>query len=115
MSGDRLHDLAFAMVTALVEDEGAVRVDLIQEQLHLVVRVEVAPNETGMVIGRHGYIAESLRNILHAVAHRLGLNECLVVIHDPRPAMRKNRVVHHLEKTTPVPTDIDTENDPENR
>ena len=92
MSRERLHRLALEIISSLVESEDVARVELHEDGPHLMVTLIVAPNDTGKIIGKHGYLAEAIRSILHAAAHRFRLQDCLVVIHDPRPEMRKKAV-----------------------
>ena len=50
----------------LVDNPDAVRVETAEEDEALVVRLHVAPDDVGKVIGRHGRLARSLRTIVRA-------------------------------------------------
>jgi uncharacterized protein len=54
----------------LVSDPGAVRVEEAEEDGALVLRLHVAPDDLGKVIGRRGRIARSLRTVARAAAAR---------------------------------------------
>jgi uncharacterized protein len=54
----------------LVADPDAVRVEEIEEDGALVLRLHVAPADLGKVIGRRGRIARSLRTVARAAAAR---------------------------------------------
>ena len=50
----------------LVDDPDAVRVEEAEEDDSLVLRLHVAPDDVGKVIGRQGRIARALRTIVRA-------------------------------------------------
>jgi uncharacterized protein len=50
----------------LVDDPDAVRVEEADEDDALVLRLHVAPDDVGKVIGRQGRIARSLRTLVRA-------------------------------------------------
>jgi uncharacterized protein len=50
----------------LVDDPDAVRVEEAEEDDSLVLRLHVAPDDVGKVIGRQGRIARSLRTLVRA-------------------------------------------------
>ena len=52
----------------LVDDPGAVRVESLEEDGTLVVRLHVAKDDVGKVIGRQGRIARALRTLARASA-----------------------------------------------
>ena len=59
-------DLVAYLARLLVDDPSAVRVETAEEDGALVLRLHVAPDDVGKVIGRHGRIARSLRTIARA-------------------------------------------------
>jgi len=65
-----MNELVEYMVKALVEEPQAVRVDRIEGQGVTVYEVTVAQHDLGRVIGRHGRIANALRNVVKAVASK---------------------------------------------
>jgi uncharacterized protein len=54
----------------LVDDPEAVRVETAEEDGALVLRLHVAPDDVGKVIGRQGRIARALRTVVRASAGR---------------------------------------------
>jgi uncharacterized protein len=73
-----MKQLMIEIVQALVDDPAAVKVDTIQDGDTTVLRLEVAPNDIGKVIGKQGRTARSLRTILGAASmkykHRFALD-----------------------------------------
>ena len=63
--------LAF-LARELVDDPEAVRVEAGERDGALVLRLHVAPDDVGKVIGRGGRIVRSLRTIMRATAVREG-------------------------------------------
>ena len=61
-------ELVEYMVKALVDEPEAVSVSCVEGDSLLVYEVTVAPNDLGKVIGRHGRIANALRNVVKAAA-----------------------------------------------
>jgi predicted RNA-binding protein YlqC (UPF0109 family) len=66
MSGPLLEELA----RRLVDEPDAVRVETSEEDGTLVLRLYVAPDDVGKVIGRQGRIARALRTVVRASAGR---------------------------------------------
>ena len=62
---------------ALVDDPDAVEVTRKDERQATVVRLKVAPDDMGKVIGKHGRIAKALRTVVKAAASKT--NEKIVV------------------------------------
>ena len=50
----------------LVDEPDAVRVEEVEEEGALVLRLHVAPDDVGKVIGRQGRIARALRTLVRA-------------------------------------------------
>jgi uncharacterized protein len=50
----------------LVDEPDAVRVEEVEEDDALVLRLQVAPDDVGKVIGRQGRIARALRTLVRA-------------------------------------------------
>jgi predicted RNA-binding protein YlqC (UPF0109 family) len=63
--------LAF-LARELVDDPDAVRVDMEEREGALVLRLHVAPDDVGKVIGRGGRIVRALRTVVRASAVREG-------------------------------------------
>jgi predicted RNA-binding protein YlqC (UPF0109 family) len=54
----------------LVDEPDAVRVEQIDEPDAIVLRLHVAPDDVGKVIGRQGRIARALRTVVRATTGR---------------------------------------------
>ena len=54
----------------LVDNPDEVRVESVEEEDALVLRLHVAPDDVGKVIGRQGRIARSLRTVVRASGAR---------------------------------------------
>jgi predicted RNA-binding protein YlqC (UPF0109 family) len=56
---------------ALVDEPDAVQVEAVSRDENTVLRLKVAPNDVGKVIGKQGRTARSVRTILGAVSMKL--------------------------------------------
>lgn len=65
-------ELVAYLARQLVDDPGAVRVEEVDDGDTLVLRLHVAPDDVGKVIGRQGRIARALRTLVRASAHGSG-------------------------------------------
>lgn len=63
-----MQTLVSEIARALVDEPEAVRVEAVMDQDTAVLRLEVAPNDVGKVIGKQGRTARSLRTILGAAS-----------------------------------------------
>jgi uncharacterized protein len=63
-------DLVAHIARGLVDEPDAVRVEEAEQDGALVIRLHVAPDDVGKVIGRQGRIARALRTIVRACAAR---------------------------------------------
>lgn len=70
-------ELVEVIAKALVDDPDAVEVTRKDERQTTVVRLKVAPDDMGKVIGKHGRIAKALRTVVKAAASKT--NEKIVV------------------------------------
>jgi len=62
------------VVSALVEDDEAVRVDIDDSKRTLQLEVRVGPDDMGRVIGRRGRVANAIRTLTRAAAARDGVD-----------------------------------------
>lgn len=65
-------ELLEELARRLVDDPDAVRVESVEEDGVLVLRLHVAPDDVGKVIGRQGRIVRALRTVVRAGASRGG-------------------------------------------
>jgi uncharacterized protein len=61
-----VRDLLDYLARRLVDEPDAVRVEEVDEDGALVLRLHVAPDDVGKVIGRQGRIARALRTLVRA-------------------------------------------------
>ena len=61
------------IVSALVEETDAVRVDVDDSSRTLQLEVRVGPDDMGRVIGRRGRVANAIRTLTRAAAARDGV------------------------------------------
>ena len=63
-------ELVEYLARRLVDDPDAVRVETVQRDGDRVLRLHVAPDDVGKVIGRKGRLARALRSVVRASASR---------------------------------------------
>jgi uncharacterized protein len=64
-------DLVREIAKALVDEPAAVEVETISREENTVLRLRVAPQDVGKVIGKQGRTARSVRTILGAVSMKV--------------------------------------------
>lgn len=74
-----MRELIEFVARSLVDDPSAVEVRELQKDPTLVYQLQVAPNDVGKVIGKHGRTAHSLRLLLSASAARAGRKAVLEI------------------------------------
>lgn len=62
------------LVTSLVDDPDAVRIDPIEQRDRVRLEVRVGPDDMGRVIGKRGRVANAIRTVVRAAAVRDGVN-----------------------------------------
>jgi uncharacterized protein len=62
------------LVTSLVGDPDAVRIDPIEQRGRIRLEVRVGPEDMGRVIGKRGRVANAIRTIVRAAASRDGVD-----------------------------------------
>jgi predicted RNA-binding protein YlqC (UPF0109 family) len=68
---DNMQELMTEIARALVDEPAAVVVEAVEREESTVLRLRVAPNDVGKVIGKQGRTARSMRTILGAVSMKL--------------------------------------------
>jgi predicted RNA-binding protein YlqC (UPF0109 family) len=63
-------DLLAWIARGLVDEPDAVRVERVDEGDHVVLRLSVAPDDVGKVIGRQGRVARALRTVVRSAGAR---------------------------------------------
>jgi predicted RNA-binding protein YlqC (UPF0109 family) len=69
---------------AIVDDELAVRLDVDTAGVATTLRLHVAPNDVGMVVGKQGRTARSLRAIIGAISVTQGVQCSLDIVESER-------------------------------
>jgi uncharacterized protein len=86
---DNMQELVAEIARALVDDPASVVVESVQHDENTVLRLRVAPQDVGKVIGKQGRTARSMRTILGAVSMKLHHRFTLDILEE--------------DKTPPVP------------
>ena len=58
------------IISNLVENQEAINIEKIENEKTVTFQVKVAKEDMGKVIGRQGRIAQSIRNVMKAVANK---------------------------------------------
>lgn len=66
-----VEDLVREIARALVDDPDAVDVESVSREENTVLRLRVAPQDVGKIIGKQGRTARSVRTILGAVSMKV--------------------------------------------
>lgn len=67
-----MSELLTELARRLVDEPDAVRVEQVEEPDGLLLRLHVAPDDVGKVIGRQGRVIRALRTVVRAAAGRGG-------------------------------------------
>ncbi len=65
-----MEELVTWIARGLVDEPDAVRVERIDEHDAIVLRLHVAPDDVGKIIGRQGRLARALRTVVRSVSAR---------------------------------------------
>lgn len=58
------------MISNLVDNREAIEINIIDNEKSITFEVKVAQEDMGKVIGKQGRIAQSIRNVMKAVANK---------------------------------------------
>ena len=75
-----MRELIEYIARSLTSNPDAVRVTETHEGAHLVIRLEVAPEDKGKVIGRQGRVAQAMRVLLRVAAIKDGSRAVLEIV-----------------------------------
>jgi uncharacterized protein len=81
-----MKELVEAIAKALVDKPDQVQVRVIEGEQVTLLELRVHPSDLGMVIGRHGRMAESIRIILGAAGMKLRRRFVLEIVSGSAPA-----------------------------
>jgi len=82
---EQMTQLMLEIIRALVDQPEDVVVDLVQDRDSTVIRLRVAHQDIGKVIGKQGRTARSLRTILGAASMKLHHRFSLDIMEDDQP------------------------------
>lgn len=77
---DGLRELVAFLARELVEDEDAVAVTAEEDERGVLLRLKVAADDMGKVIGRGGRTARAIRQVVHAAAVKQGLRAHVEIV-----------------------------------
>jgi len=75
-----MKELIEYIARSLASNPDAVRVTEVVEDDRVVLRLEVAPEDKGKVIGRQGRVAQAMRVLLHVAAVKDGTRVMLEIV-----------------------------------
>lgn len=81
----RMRDLIAGLAKALVDHPEVVTVEVVPEATSTVLRLRVAANDIGKVIGKQGRTARSIRTILSAASMKLQHRFALDIVENGLP------------------------------
>jgi len=79
---DEMHSLVLQIAKALVDAPDEVSLELVRKENGSVLRLRVAPEDTGKVIGKQGRTARSIRTILAACSMKYRHHFSLEIIEE---------------------------------
>jgi len=75
-----MRDLVEYVARALVNDPESVKVTEENQDGNLLIRVEVAEDDKGRVIGKQGRVAQAMRTLLRVAAVKQGVRVVLEIV-----------------------------------
>ncbi len=75
-----MKELVEYIAKALVDDQDAVHVDVIERNNGVKLRLRVAQQDTGRVIGKRGKVANAMRTLLRVPGARKGVHVDLEIV-----------------------------------
>jgi uncharacterized protein len=97
LNQDNMNLLVAEIARALVDAPSAVMVESVIRDENTVLRLRVAPEDVGKVIGKQGRTARSMRTILGAVSMKMHRRYTLDILEEERP------VASMMAHATPQP------------
>ena len=75
-----MKELIEYIVKSLADHPEAVKVTEVSEDTRVVLKLEVAPEDKGKVIGRQGRVAQAMRTLLRVAAVKKGIRATLEIL-----------------------------------
>lgn len=79
-AGDRAAAVLDYVARSIVDDADSVVVETDIERGRLVLRLRVAPDDMGKVIGRRGRVAQAIRTVVRAIAAAEGVEATVDIV-----------------------------------
>jgi predicted RNA-binding protein YlqC (UPF0109 family) len=73
-------DLIEYIAKSLVDNPGKVAVNIVEGEKSTILELQVAPDDIGKVIGKHGRIAKAMRTVLLAATAKTGKHTVLEIL-----------------------------------
>lgn len=67
-----LQETLLDVAKAIVDSPDEVKVEMVEDERNITLTLTVAPDDMGMVIGRHGKIAKAIRTVIKAASAGTG-------------------------------------------
>lgn len=67
-----LQETLLDVAKAIVDSPDEVKVEMVEDERTITLTLTVAPDDMGMVIGRHGKIAKAIRTVIKAASAGTG-------------------------------------------
>ncbi len=68
MAAERVEELVRYLVTSLVDEPDAVKIERVEDAGDTVLEVTVAPDDIGKVVGKQGRIIKAIRTVARAAS-----------------------------------------------
>ena len=75
-----MRDLVEYVAKALVDDPESVKVTEEDQDGNLLIRIEVAEDDKGRIIGKQGRVAQAMRTLLRVAAVKQGIRVVLEIV-----------------------------------
>ncbi|MCL2173752.1 KH domain-containing protein [Candidatus Saccharibacteria bacterium] len=94
------------VVKQLVDKPEAVKVERVVDERGILLKLTVAPEDLGRVIGKHGATAQSLRNLLRALGTKNDEHYNLKIIDVDKPESEREEIatVTPIDTAAPIKT-----------
>ena len=99
---EEMRALVFQIARALVDVSDEVHLEVVEKETGSVLRLRVAPEDTGKVIGKQGRTARSIRTILAACSMKYHHHYSLEIIEEQGQTSARSPVFAQANQATQV-------------
>ncbi len=99
---EEMRALVFQIARALVDVSEEVHLEVVEKETGSVLRLRVAPEDTGKVIGKQGRTARSIRTILAACSMKYHHHYSLEIIEEQGQVSARSPVLAQANQETQV-------------